>query len=85
MLNSVWLCYFFKGETLDFILTASKSQGIFDMTISSEGHCKDSNLSHTLKMYYNSTLNDIISDMKNPNKLVSFLYIIIKIIVYKIN
>lgn len=62
----------FKGETLDFILTASKSQGIFDMTVSSEGHCKDSNLSHTLKIYYNSTLNDIISDMKNPNKLVSW-------------
>lgn len=68
------MCYFFKGETLDFILTASKSQGIFNMMVSSEGHCKDSNMSHTLKIYYNSTLDDIISDMKNPNNLVSFLH-----------
>lgn len=58
----------FKGETLDFVLTASQSQGVFDMTVSSQGHCKDSNLTHMLNIHYNSTLNDIISERKNPPK-----------------
>ncbi|VVC32694.1 Multicopper oxidase, type 3,Multicopper oxidases, conserved site,Cupredoxin,Multicopper oxidase [Cinara cedri] len=54
------------GETLDFVLTASKNRGIFNMTVSSGGHCEDSNLTHTLHIQYNSTLNDIILEMKNP-------------------
>lgn len=58
----------FKGETLDFVLTASQSQGVFDLTVSSQGHCMVSNLTHMLNIHYNSTLNDIISEMKNPLK-----------------
>lgn len=58
----------FKGETLDFVLTASQNQGVFDMTVSSQGHCMDSNLTHILNIQYNSTLNDIISERKNPPK-----------------
>lgn len=63
------------GETMDFILTASKNQGIFDMMVNSEGHCKDFNLTHTLNIHYNSSLNDIISDMRNPKRLVSAMNI----------
>jgi len=58
----------FIGETLDFVLTADQGQGIFDMTVGSVGHCKNSNLTHVLNIYYNSTLNDIISGIKNPTK-----------------
>lgn len=40
------------------------------MTLSSVGYyCKDLNLTHTTSLEYNSTLNDIISDMKNPKQL----------------
>lgn len=52
--------YVWLGETLDFVLTASKSQGIFDMTVSSEGHCMGFNLTHTLNVHYNFTFNDIV-------------------------
>lgn len=64
----------FKGETLDFILTTSTIQGIFDMTVSSEGHCKDFNHTHTLYIQYNSTLHNIISDTNNLVQSVSVLY-----------
>jgi len=64
----------FKGETLDFILTTSKNQGIFDMTVSSEGHCKDSNHTHTLHIQYNSTLHNTISDTNNLVQPVSIIY-----------
>uniref|UniRef100_A0A2S2NBT2 Laccase-6 n=1 Tax=Schizaphis graminum TaxID=13262 RepID=A0A2S2NBT2_SCHGA len=53
------------GETLDFILTTNKNQGIFDMMVSSQGHCKSTNHTHTLYIQYNSTLNNIISDTNN--------------------
>lgn len=51
---------------MDFVLTASKSRGIFDVTVRSGGHCEDSNVTHTLYIQYNSTLNDIILEMRNP-------------------
>ncbi|XP_025200917.1 laccase-6-like isoform X2 [Melanaphis sacchari] len=53
------------GETLDFILTTSKNQDNFDMAVSSEGHCKNFNQTHTLYIQYNSTLHNIIPDTKN--------------------
>ncbi|XP_001946224.1 laccase-7 isoform X1 [Acyrthosiphon pisum] len=56
------------GETLDFILTTIKNQGIYDMTVTSEGHCKDSNHTHTLYIHYNSTLYNTISDTDNLAK-----------------
>lgn len=61
----------FKGETLDFVLSASKNQGIFDMTVSSEGHCKESNLTHVVNIRYNSTLNNLITEINSRKKLVS--------------
>lgn len=60
-----------KGETLDFVLTADKSRGNFEMTVNSVGHCEDSNLTHTLYIKYNSTLNEIILEMQQPKLLVS--------------
>lgn len=40
------------------------------MTITSEGYnCKNLNLTHTFNVQYNSTLNDIISDIQNQKQL----------------
>lgn len=69
---TIWCCIL-KGETLDFILTVSKNQAMIDMMVISEGHCKDFNLTHTLNINYDSSLNDIISDEKKPKQLVSIM------------
>ncbi|XP_050436491.1 uncharacterized protein LOC126843171 isoform X2 [Adelges cooleyi] len=53
-------------ETLDFVLTTRQGKGDFDMVFESVGRCVYLNLTYTMTINYNSSLNDIINDMKNP-------------------
>ncbi|XP_050534932.1 uncharacterized protein LOC126901979 [Daktulosphaira vitifoliae] len=55
-----------SDETLDFIVTTSEGKGIYYMVMKSTSHCLNMDLNHIITVYYNSSLNAIIEDIKNP-------------------